>query len=136
MRQEMVDIARSYLGVPFVHLGRSKKGVDCVGLLYVAFNPFLNIPDPQDYGKSVLTIKSFSKVREYAHRITIDEVEPADIVLMSNNKNSAHYGLVTGNTVIHADQLMGRVVEHNLKSLIDGKSRRRAVAFFRMEGVI
>ena len=80
-------------------------------------------------------MKSFMMIRQYADRININDVKPADIVLMCNDKNSAHYGLVIGDTVTHADQLVGKVIEHNFKSLIDGKSKRRAVAFFRMKGL-
>lgn len=33
-RQRIIEVARSYIGLPFVHQGRSKEtGVDCVGLL-------------------------------------------------------------------------------------------------------
>ena len=31
--REIADTARNYLGVPFVHQGRSPQGLDCVGLL-------------------------------------------------------------------------------------------------------
>jgi cell wall-associated NlpC family hydrolase len=30
---EIADAARKYIGVPFVHQGRSSEGLDCVGLL-------------------------------------------------------------------------------------------------------
>lgn len=36
MRERFVEEARSFLGVPWKHLGRARSGIDCVGLLLVA----------------------------------------------------------------------------------------------------
>lgn len=134
-RQEIVNWARSFIGVPFVHRGRSLSGVDCVGLLYVAYKPILDIPEPKDYDRVITSVRSFMEIREYADRIPQDEAGPGDIVLMSSGGHSTHYGLIAGNTVIHADKSVGRVVEHGIWWLTGGSPLRRAVAFFRMKGL-
>ena len=32
-RREIVDAARNWVGVPYRHQGRTRNGIDCVGLL-------------------------------------------------------------------------------------------------------
>jgi cell wall-associated NlpC family hydrolase len=46
-RKSIVNVARSYLDVPWRHMGRSKTGMDCVGLPYLVALA-LGI-DAQDY---------------------------------------------------------------------------------------
>lgn len=124
----MIATARKYLGVPFVHKGRSMNGVDCVGIIYVSFNPILSIPDFRDYGEYVPSFASFMQIRNYAHRIIANEAGPGDVVLMCSGGDSAHYGIIAGATIIHADKLVGKVIEHGM---ID----KRIVAYFRMKGM-
>jgi cell wall-associated NlpC family hydrolase len=126
IRLKIINLARTYIGVPFVHKGRSHKGVDCIGLLYVAFQPFFNVMDPQDYGPVVTSCKSFMEIKDYADRIKANEAGPGDIVLMNIAGASAHYGLIIGDTVIHADQSVGKVIEHRLAD-------KRIVAYFRLK---
>lgn len=51
-RNQYFKIAQNLLGIPYRHGGRDRKGVDCLGLLYLFYNKLgINIPnhDGQEY---------------------------------------------------------------------------------------
>lgn len=53
LRVDLVEAARSYLGVRWMHQGRSPLGVDCVGLLICAGGDVgLSIPDMKGYRRT------------------------------------------------------------------------------------
>lgn len=135
-RHSIVAEARKYIGVPFMHKGRDITGIDCVGLIYMAFYKFIQIPDPRGYSKHVTSFQSFMIIREYADRISRQDAGPGDIVIMCTHGNSAHYGLLADDTIIYADRIAGKVIEHSLSGIIDTDSKdKRIVAYFRMRGL-
>ena len=56
---------------------------------------------------------------------------PGDLLLMRFAGEPQHLAVFTGETIIHAYQATGRVVEHSL----DDKWRRRIVRVYRFVGV-
>jgi len=80
-KAEFVEAARSYLGVPFRHLGRNRNGLDCVGLVLCAahdvgllggidYTTYDRIPD----GKMLREIDS--RVRFLTKRLEEDALIP------------------------------------------------------------
>jgi len=94
----LINEARTYLGVPWRHQGRSKKGVDCVGIILLAY---LHI------GVKINEIKGYSRKPDgFALRKIMDE-EPnfmsvrtpyraGDVVLFRIRKDPQHIALLTG----------------------------------------
>ena len=125
MRSDIINEAREWIGVPFRHQGRNRRGVDCAGLLYVVFKPDI---DFFQYSENPSTVFVFRNIRLYAKRIKENEAGPGDVVIMRFEKMATHLGIITDKGVIHADAFTKRVIEQ-------GMLKSRVVAYFRMKGV-
>lgn len=128
----LVQAARRYLGVRFVHQGRSEHGLDCVGLVWIAY---------RDCGVTLDAYRAYPaepNPREMINRISdalgmpvanrpvpTSVLRPGDVVLMLlvGESQPHHVGLIGDYpyggrlSVIHAHSMAaprGRVVEHRL----------------------
>ena len=143
-RSEVVEIARTYIGTPFRHQGRSKVyGVDCVGLLVcVLWECNIKVDDIASYNGLVDAGLLRSKLD-----LTLDEIpltigmngnvqvgyydyKPGDILLLRIGKNPQHIGIVTDIGIIHTHEGSGYVVETSL-----GKWKERIVTAYHIYGV-
>ena len=119
---DFVAAARSYMGTPFRHMGRSRTGLDCIGLVVVSC---------RDLGLAVVDARSYDRRPNYRQmlRAARDQFEvipkslplPAGAVAMFRDADWIHVGIATGEgRFIHARGPLGprRVVEH----LIDDQS--------------
>lgn len=112
----MIDqLARAWIGVPWKHLGRSKSGVDCIGLvLLVLHEAGFQIPDPKPYTRDPDGTKLTDGVTRYSTR---DQLVPGRVILFRAGAVSAHVGLSSLNpntgvlSVIHAYAPYRKVVE-------------------------
>lgn len=128
---DFVTAARSYLGVPFFHAGRSRQGLDCGGLLICAardagFTVANHANYPATYvDPDILT----GYLSEYCDQIEWGPLADGDIGVFSIAGNPQHVAILTAEeTMIHAYQSAGKVVEHPL----DHHWRRRLVAVYRV----
>jgi|WetSurSiteA1Bulk_404760.scaffolds.fasta_scaffold00619_4 cell wall-associated NlpC family hydrolase len=107
---------RKYVGTPFLHQGRDKNGMDCIGIIVVPLNEvgFFKYDNTnyKRYGLGGEIIQILSK-----HCYEIDwpneELKAGDILMFSRQK-SQHLAIYTGSTIIHANNFVGKVVEHDL----------------------
>jgi cell wall-associated NlpC family hydrolase len=93
MAEAFIDAARSYLGVPWVHQGRSRKGVDCVGLVVLAMRAIgIDAPLSANYGR----MQDYRQARRYLEQYCcrVGSAEPGDIVLFKNSQ-TLHMAIVT-----------------------------------------
>jgi cell wall-associated NlpC family hydrolase len=113
-----VTAARAYLGAPWRHLGRSRSGVDCIGLVLLAARQAgVEIPDPAPYGRDP-DGRLLTGVRRHARRVA----PPADgdVLLFRLEDRAAHVGICTTHpsyhvqAVLHAYAKRGAVVEERL----------------------
>lgn len=95
-RQQVLTCARSYLGVRFKHLGRSREeGVDCFGLIICVswekrlsqftFSAYGRIPHPP-------TVKKLCQEQMIEKPIT--QMQPADVLLMFHKRWICHLAFV------------------------------------------
>ena len=125
--------ARTYLGVPFQHQGRTAAGLDCVGLLVVVFralgHPVHDLEayarDPH-HGLLERTVEANGCVR-------VDDPQPGDIALIAFHGVTRHAALIgdhaDGLSLIHAHNMGSkRVIEHRL----DAKWAKRVTRVYRM----
>ena len=123
---DFIAAARSYVGVPFHHQGRTRHGVDCIGLVVCAARDAgLALVDRTDYPRDPNGLLPLELARQF------QEVDPAlagDILLMRFRGEPQHVAILAGETLIHGYASIGRVVEHGL----DAKWRRRIVAAYRL----
>lgn len=111
---DVVAEARAWLGVPFLHQGRSRNGVDCIGYVAAvcahlgALEPLNNLPhnyarNPQALLKDALRMLG---------RPTTLEIGCIVLIKWPLTKDPSHVGIYTGESMIHCYEAVGRVVEH------------------------
>jgi len=85
---EMVSLARSYVGVPYRLGGIDSNGMDCSGLLYCVYG---------QYGFKIPRVSW--QQSEVGKEISIDELRPGDWVFFVTNKGGTssinHTGIIT-----------------------------------------
>lgn len=134
-RRAIVYSARRYLGIPFRHQGRTKKGLDCIGLLVRAMRDcgYL-LADRTDYGRLPADRKLIESLTDHfgppVRFSSVSDLSPGEIVAMSWGAEAGHIGLITdhpeGIGIIHSYALAGRVIEHSFSDF----HLRRVVARF------
>jgi cell wall-associated NlpC family hydrolase len=122
----LIAAARAYLGVPFVHQGRSRHGLDCIGLVVCAARDIgLTLADRTDYPRDPNGLLPLEMARQFA---PVESPQAGDILLMRFRGEPQHVAILAGATLIHGYASIGRVVEHGM----DAKWRRRIVAAYRL----
>lgn len=122
----LIAAARAYLGTPFAHQGRSRHGLDCVGLLVLAARDAgARIEDRADYPADPGGLLPVELARQFD---PVEAREPGDILLMRFAGEPQHLALFTGGTVLHCYTTVRRVVEHRL----DTRWARRVVQAYRI----
>jgi cell wall-associated NlpC family hydrolase len=108
--------ARSYINTPFKHQGRSRNGLDCIGIIVVPLNDvgFFSY-DNKNYRKYGLGGEIIEVLSKFCYEVPKPlEYKPGDILMFSKN-SSQHLAIYTDkNTIIHAHNFVGKVVEHSL----------------------
>jgi hypothetical protein len=135
-RQEIVDEARSWLGTPFKHRGRTKgKAVDCVGVGVKTLEAKMGWTDidVKDYsrlGNSKLLLELLLK---YLVPKPVKDKKPGDIAWMKLDDNEpTHIGIISDKGIIHATVEARRCVEHP----IDDYWESRIIRIFEIPGVM
>lgn len=124
---DFIAAARSYVGVPFHHQGRTRHGVDCIGLVVCAARDVgLVLADRTDYPRDPNGLLPVEMARQFA---AVESAQGGDILLMRFRGEPQHVAILAGTTLIHGYASIGRVVEHGL----DAKWRRRIVATYRLK---
>lgn len=111
----VIDEARGWVGVPFRHQGRDYSGIDCVGLPIVvgqSLGLFDQRLDIANYGR-LPTGELVERLREHCR--PIPKAVPGALVVIAWTKIAAHVAVFTGETLIHAYESVGRVVEHGYR---------------------
>lgn len=113
--ERVIAEARSWVGVPFRHQGRDGHGIDCVGLPIVVCRSLGLLPPEFDtpvYGR-LPTGELIDRLKAHCRPMT--EVLPGSIVVIAWTKLAAHTAIYTGETLIHAYESVGEVVEHGYR---------------------
>lgn len=115
--QEVVDQARSWIGVKFQHQGRTRMGCDCLGFIAACMaelNSWTLIHGlPVDYARNPqsLLIDGLNRLSEEI------QLKPGALILFQFPKaeHPSHAAIYTGESMIHAHQPNGKVVEHGYR---------------------
>lgn len=146
-REAFVAECRKFLGVRWLHQGRSANGVDCVGLLVVPATALGILTPEQDvanYPRQPDGEQLSGLLHQHCRRLsTPADAQPGDILAIKFADQPQHVAVVTRNTqwgpyILHAfgnSEMGGSVIEH----LLDGrwlKSHRAKIhAAFSIRGV-
>lgn len=146
---DAVEAARAYLGVPFVHQGRTRRGLDCIGLVALALidagmgHYALHPANRTDYGRDPHEGLLERRLRDIfgepvatappGQPIDLCACRPGDVAALAYAGPIRHVGLIAehphGLSLIHTDSHLGRVTEHR----IDDRWARRVALVFRPE---
>jgi cell wall-associated NlpC family hydrolase len=116
---DIIDEARTWLGVRWQHQGRSRAGVDCVGLPIMVFKATrASVLDFTGYPRQAQDESMLQILDAHLDRIPLADMAPGDLVRM-RFENQRHLGLLGdyaggGLSLIHAHIHARRVVEHRL----------------------
>jgi cell wall-associated NlpC family hydrolase len=142
MQQDIITVARRWMGVPFVHQGRSRTGVDCLGLLMMVAEELglqgrdgalLTTHDCCEYGKVPDGVRLQSRLQRVLYPRVGDAVQQADVVLCRIDAMPQHVAIIGnyvygGLSIIHAYAPARKVVEHPL----DAYWQRRIMQVFHL----
>jgi cell wall-associated NlpC family hydrolase len=107
----LVDAARKYLGVPFHHQGRNEHGLDCAGLIVLAYRDIgIELNDIQGYGMEPWNDGLRECVESNLTKVD-GEPEPGDVLLLRWRREPQHVAIVTDKGIIHAYANVRKVVE-------------------------
>lgn len=135
----VAEAARGWLGVPFRHQGRTRAGVDCVGLVIGVARALELLPadfDHTGYARRPDGVSLLAACRLYLTPVSFSEIGAGDVVVFRVVTDPQHLAVVAdyyagGRSVVHAYALARGVVETRL----DDDWQRRLVAAFRLPGV-
>ena len=122
-REQVVRLARTWLGTPFHHQGRVRGvGVDCVGLVIGVARELGLVPDGFDVTGYVRQPDGTSFTRlagAHMRRIESWDMQPGDVVAVTFDHHPQHMGILGaylhgGLSIIHAASAHGKVVETRL----------------------
>lgn len=118
IRQRIVNEARSYLGTPFKHRGRTLSGIDCVGLPIVIGHSLglHSYDDGVEYTRQSSGHVLLRPFLEHCERLSNPgETEDGDVLILKDRFYPHHTAIRASNgemiTIIHACAHRGRVVE-------------------------
>lgn len=143
LQTDIVTAARGWLGTRFAHQGRVKAtaqhkgGCDCLGLLVGVAKELglrrregtalraLSDYDRTDYGHIPDGARLQFLLEEALVPVTVQEVEPGDILLFRFDGNPQHLAIVSdypqGLGIIHAYAEARKVIEHRLDEAWRGR---------------
>lgn len=106
-REIFLEAARSYVDVPWRHQGRSRTGLDCIGLVIAsAKDAGLEISDPAPYDREPSDSRLVQEAKKIAKRVSPPEA--GDVVVFRSSKFVGHVGIRAFNvawgrpSIIHA----------------------------------
>lgn len=129
MIERIIAAARAEIGTPFAHQGRTPGiALDCAGLV-VAVARAIGLPHNDDtgYGRSPANGLLESALDGQPCLVRVATSEPGDVLLMRFQGDPQHLGIYTGETIIHAWQIVDRVCEHRMTAAW----RQRVVRVYR-----
>ncbi len=114
---QVIAQARNWVGVRYLHQGRSRSGCDCLGFIAAMMGelgePRLLEWLPINYGREPqsLLIENLT-----AHTTQI-ELAPGALILIQwpLTEFASHAGIYTGESMIHAYESVAKVVEHGYR---------------------
>jgi cell wall-associated NlpC family hydrolase len=121
---DIVTEARGWLGVRWLHQGRTREGVDCAGLVIGVAKACRNSTfDTSDYARQATDETMLALCRELLQPVEKADLQPGDVLVMAF-ENQRHIGIVGDYpypgelSLIHAYALSPhRVVEVRLDSV-------------------
>ena len=134
---DFVEAARTWIGVPFHHQGRSRAGVDCVGLPESILRDHGAVPahyaTPLNYGR-LPAAELEAGLARWCTRTAAPEPGGLIVLRWARTTRPSHVAIYTGSELIHAYRAHGHVrgvVCHSYRGIWP----KLAHSFWRLPGV-
>lgn len=137
----LVQQARSYIGTPYRHRGRSRRGIDCAGLPWCSYADLgLPLPDLKVYGREPhkdglmrALIEALGEPVWRGRNPAAAMLKPGDVACSAFVQEPHHLAVIGddpihGLSLIHADGMQAKAV---IEQPINDVLRSRIVAIFR-----
>lgn len=117
---QLITLAREWINVKWQHQGRSKSGVDCVGIFQtIGIEMGRNFQIPDNYTRTPDQKVLVAHMEKFFDRVHKEERKPGDLVLMRFMDErlrmpNRHVGLLTDLGILHAAANFRKVTEHTL----------------------
>lgn len=102
--QRVIEVAYDWLGTPYLYGGNTRRGVDCSGLVCIAF----------DQGAGIKLPRSSSDQADWCTRISRESLMPGDLVFFTNKRGGSrinHVAIYVGdNNIVHSTTSRGVIV--------------------------
>lgn len=131
--EQIAPWAAQYVGIPFVSGGRDRSGVDCYGVLRLAFAEQFNVFLPEYVGyedchDAPKTADWISARFDGWQEIQADQAQAGDGILLRCKGFPMHVGLVVGQgKMLHAFDNVDTCIE----SYIGPRWNKRIIGFYR-----
>lgn len=118
--QALIATCRTWIGVPWRHQGRSRQGVDCVGIFAcVALGLGRHIQIPKNYTHDPDPTVLLAHMHQYFDEVPVADMQPGDFLLMrfldrNQRMSKRHIALKTNLGILHAAATYRKVTEHTL----------------------
>lgn len=114
--ERIVAEARAWLGVPWRHQGRTRCGVDCVGLVVcVARGLDLSDYDSTGYGRRAQGQGFVEHFRSNMDAVPIPHARPGNVLVFADHAYPCHCGFLTERLghphLLHAHATRRKVIE-------------------------
>jgi cell wall-associated NlpC family hydrolase len=134
-RAQLVTEARRWLDVPYVHQGRTRYGVDCIGLILCvrdALEPWDALRrEPRNYARHPRDGMLLDRVRASCFLLARPEDGALILIRWPKTPEPSHVAIFAGGNIIHAYQRAKRVVETGFRA----HWLRNAHSYWRLPGV-
>lgn len=112
---QLVAEARRWVGVPYVHQGRSFNGVDCIGLIICVRSALAPWPastlEPRNYARHPRDGLLLDRIRAHCAQISGAENGAVILIQWPTAEEPSHAAIYADGNLIHAYQRAGAVVE-------------------------
>jgi cell wall-associated NlpC family hydrolase len=116
--QDLISQAREWMGVRFLHQGRTRFGCDCLGfiagVLHELGSEVLLDNLPRAYGRNPQALLK-AGLGGLTHELTSLEAGALIVVQFPQAKYASHAALYTGESIIHQFESVGKVTEHGYR---------------------
>lgn len=136
-RSDIAKEARTWVGTRYQHMGRTREGIDCVGLVLKVAEPFglHTYADDVAYSRESKGQELMQPFKQHMDRISIGRVEPGDVVLFREGPFPQHCGIVVEDAgrlfIVHAEARARRATITALDSMYEN-----AIAAFRFKETV
>lgn len=118
IRDTVLTEARSYIGVPYRHMGRTRHGgVDCLGLVFEVGKELglHEYDDSISYPRSAFDRSMLEAVRKHSTSVKLADLQDGDIIIFRDTMFPQHMGFMvwhgTDRWLINANARKRKVVE-------------------------